>query len=129
GHQAWTPGFVPADHSGQERETKKARDQLASGAQSNPHDSPTRGDGTHSEDEGFAVDDEDSDGEPNTWELSEEVSGCPPEEQAADLFNEDWDLELKAEVRPWVCCAPQGDMTYNPAPSTSTRVPLFQDLL
>ncbi|MBV99611.1 Coordinator of PRMT5 and differentiation stimulator, partial [Eschrichtius robustus] len=85
-----------ADHSGQERQTKKARDQLASGAQSNPHDSPTRGDGTPSEEEGFAVDDEDSDGEPNTWELSEEVSGCPPEEQAADLCNEDWDLELKA---------------------------------
>lgn len=42
------------------------------------------------------MDDEDPDGEPNTCEPSEEVSGCPPEEQAADLFNEDWDLELKA---------------------------------
>lgn len=43
------------------------------------------------------MDDEDSDGDLNTWELSEGVSDCPPKEQAADLFNEDWDLELKAD--------------------------------
>lgn len=30
------------------------------------------------------------------WELSEGPP-CPPMEQAADLFNEDWDLELKAD--------------------------------
>ncbi|CAH6787074.1 Coprs [Phodopus roborovskii] len=53
-------------------------------------------------------------------------------EQAADLFTEDWDLELKAdqgnpydaddiqgsisqEIKPWVCCAPQGDMMYDPS--------------
>lgn len=41
--------------------------------------------------------DDDSDGEPNAWELSEEVSGCPPKEQADDLFHEDWDLELKTD--------------------------------
>ncbi|XP_022451600.1 coordinator of PRMT5 and differentiation stimulator [Delphinapterus leucas] len=124
--------FAPAGHSGQERETEKAADRLASGAQSIPHDSPAHGEGTHCEEEGFAVDDGDSDGEPNPWELSEGVSGCPPREQAADLFNEDWDLELKEdqgnpydaddiqgclsqEVRPWVCCAPQGDMIYDPS--------------
>ncbi|XP_003131795.1 coordinator of PRMT5 and differentiation stimulator [Sus scrofa] len=124
--------FVLADHSGQERETEKAMDRLATGAQSIPNDSPARGESIHSEEEGFAVDDEDSDGDLNTWELSEGVSGCPPKEQAADLFNEDWDLELKAdqgnpydaddiqgclsqEVRPWVCCAPQGDMIYDPS--------------
>ncbi|XP_032193799.1 coordinator of PRMT5 and differentiation stimulator-like [Mustela erminea] len=72
------------------------------------------------------------DGDLNTWELSEGVSDRPPKEQAADLFNEDWDLELKAdqgnpydaddiqgcisqEVKPWVCCAPQGDMVYDPS--------------
>ena len=43
------------------------------------------------------MEDEDSDGDLNTWELSEGVSDCPPKEQAADLFNEDWDLELKAD--------------------------------
>ncbi|XP_032701209.1 LOW QUALITY PROTEIN: coordinator of PRMT5 and differentiation stimulator [Lontra canadensis] len=104
----------------------------SSGAQSIPNGSPTHGEGTHSEEEGFAVDDEDSDGDLNTWELSEGVSDHPPKEQAADLFNEDWDLELKAdqgnpydaddiqgcisqEVKPWVCCAPQGDMVYDPS--------------
>lgn len=129
-----SPGasFAPANHSGQERETEKALDRLASGAQSIPNGSPTHGEGTHSEEEGFAVDDEDSDGDLNTWELSEGVSDRPPKEQAADLFNEDWDLELKAdqgnpydaddiqgcisqEVKPWVCCAPQGDMVYDPS--------------
>ncbi|XP_011385909.1 coordinator of PRMT5 and differentiation stimulator-like, partial [Pteropus vampyrus] len=107
-------------------------DFLASGAQSIPNDSVAGGEGIHSEEEAFAVDDEDSDGELNTWELSEGVSSCPPKEQAADLFNEDWDLELKAdqgnpydaddiqgcisqEVKPWVCCAPQGDMIYDPS--------------
>ncbi|EPQ15441.1 Cooperator of PRMT5 [Myotis brandtii] len=78
------------------------------------------------------MEDEDSDGELNTWELPEGVSSRLPREQAADLFNEDWDLELKAdqgnpydaddiqgcisqEVKPWVCCAPQGDMIYDPS--------------
>lgn len=70
---------------------------LARGAQSIPNGSPAHGEGTHSEEEDFAVEDEDSDGELNTWELSEGVSDCPPKEQAADLFNEDWDLELKAD--------------------------------
>ncbi|XP_045381387.1 coordinator of PRMT5 and differentiation stimulator isoform X1 [Lemur catta] len=124
-------GFATADHSSQERETEKATDRVASGAQSIPNDSPTRGEGTHSEEEGFAVDDEGSDGEPNTWELSEGTQ-CPPKEQTGDLFNEDWDLELKAdqgnpydaddiqgsisqEVKPWVCCAPRGDMIYDPS--------------
>uniref|UniRef100_A0AAA9S326 Coordinator of PRMT5 and differentiation stimulator n=1 Tax=Bos taurus TaxID=9913 RepID=A0AAA9S326_BOVIN len=104
----------------------------ANGAQSIPHDSPAHGEGTHCEEEGFAEDDEDSDGEPSPWELSEGMSGCLPKEQAGDLFHEDWDLELKAdqgnpydaddiqgclsqEVRPWVCCAPQGDMIYDPS--------------
>ncbi|XP_014717635.1 coordinator of PRMT5 and differentiation stimulator isoform X1 [Equus asinus] len=125
-------GLAPGEHSGQGRETEKATDRLASGAQSIPNDSPTHGEGTHSEEEGFAMDEEDSDGEVNTWELSEGLSGCPPKEQAADLFNEDWDLELKAdqgnpydaddiqgclsqEVKPWVCCAAQGDMIYDPS--------------
>lgn len=72
-------------------------DFLASGAQNIPNDSPAGGEGIHSEEEAFAMDDEDSDGELNTWELSEGVSSCPPKEQAADLFNEDWDLELKAD--------------------------------
>nr|XP_008519665.1 PREDICTED: coordinator of PRMT5 and differentiation stimulator isoform X1 [Equus przewalskii] len=125
-------GLAPGEHSGQGRETEKATDRLASGAQSIPNDSPTHGEGTHSEEEGFTVDEEDSDGEVNTWELSEGLSGCPPKEQAADLFNEDWDLELKAdqgnpydaddiqgclsqEVKPWVCCAAQGDMIYDPS--------------
>ncbi|MXQ84550.1 hypothetical protein E5288_WYG020751 [Bos mutus] len=106
--------------------------QMANGAQSIPHDSPAHGEGTHCEEEGFAEDDEDSDGEPSPWELSEGMSGCLPKEQAGDLFHEDWDLELKAdqgnpydaddiqgclsqEVRPWVCCAPQGDMIYDPS--------------
>ncbi|XP_025774620.1 coordinator of PRMT5 and differentiation stimulator [Puma concolor] len=90
-------GFVPADHSGQERDTEKAVDRLGNGAQSIPNGSPAHGEGTHSEEEDFAVEDEDSDGDLNTWELSEGVSDCPPKEQAADLFNEDWDLELKAD--------------------------------
>ncbi|XP_055112184.1 coordinator of PRMT5 and differentiation stimulator isoform X3 [Symphalangus syndactylus] len=147
-------GFATADHSGQERETEKAVDQLESrsvtrleysgmmsahrnlrfparGAQSIPNDSPARGEGTHSEEEGFAMDEEDSDGELNTWELSEGTN-CPPKEQPGNLFNEDWDLELKAdqgspydaddiqesisqELKPWVCCAPQGDMIYDPS--------------
>ncbi|KAL4834875.1 hypothetical protein H8958_011483 [Nasalis larvatus] len=124
-------GFAKADHSSQERQTEKAMDRLARGAQSVPNDSPARGEATHSEEEGFAMDEEDSDGELNTWELSEGTN-CPPKEQPGDLFNEDWDLELKAdqgnpydaddiqesisqELKPWVCCAPQGDMIYDPS--------------
>lgn len=38
---------------------------------------------------GRAVGDGDSAGEPNAWELSEGLSGRPPEEQAADLLRED----------------------------------------
>ncbi|XP_059525467.1 coordinator of PRMT5 and differentiation stimulator isoform X3 [Myotis daubentonii] len=125
-------GFAPHDHSGQARETEKATDRLASGAQSFPNGGPAGDEGTHSEEEGFAMEDEDSDGELNTWELPEGVSSRLPREQAADLFNEDWDLELKSdqgnpydaddiqgcisqEVKPWVCCAPQGDMIYDPS--------------
>ncbi|XP_040099924.1 coordinator of PRMT5 and differentiation stimulator isoform X1 [Oryx dammah] len=129
-----SPGaaFAPADHSSQERAPENATDRLANGAQSIPHDSAAHGEGTHCEEEGFAEDDEDSDGDPSPWELSEGMSGCLPKEQAGDLFHEDWDLELKAdqgnpydaddiqgclsqEVRPWVCCAPQGDMIYDPS--------------
>lgn len=55
------------------------------------------------------MDDEDSDGEPNTWELSGGVSSRLPREQAADLFNEDWDLELKAdEGNPYGRCGVSG---------------------
>ncbi|XP_062968867.1 coordinator of PRMT5 and differentiation stimulator [Cynocephalus volans] len=124
-------GFATADHPGQERESEKAADRLGNGTQSISNDSPTHGEGTHFEEEGFAMDDEDSDGESNTWELSEGTR-CLPKEQAGDLFNEDWDLELKAhqgnpydaddiqgsisqEIKPWVCCAPQGDMIYDPS--------------
>lgn len=124
--------FSTVDPSGQERETEKTMDRLASGTQSIPNDNLTHGEGTLSEEEGFAMEDEDSDGELNTWELPERVSSAPPKEQAADLFTEDWDLELKAdqgnpydaddiqgcitqEIKPWVCCAPQGDMIYDPS--------------
>ncbi|XP_032136848.1 coordinator of PRMT5 and differentiation stimulator isoform X2 [Sapajus apella] len=124
-------GFATVDHSSQERQTEKAMDRLARGAQSVPNDSPAQGEGTHSEEEGFAVDEEDSDGELNTWELSGGTN-CPPKEQPGGLFHEDWDLELKAdqgnpydaediqesisqELKPWVCCAPQGDMIYDPS--------------
>ncbi|ELW61774.1 U3 small nucleolar RNA-associated protein 6 like protein [Tupaia chinensis] len=110
---------------------KKARAVFKSGAQSIANDSPAHGEGTRSEEEGFAVDEEESDGEPDTWELSEGTH-CPPREQTGDLFSEDWDLELKAdqgnpydaddiqgslsqEIKPWVCCAPQGDLLYDPS--------------
>ncbi|XP_021075387.1 coordinator of PRMT5 and differentiation stimulator [Mus pahari] len=123
-------GFATADLSGQETETELAVDRLASGAQSIPADIPAHAEGPSSEEEGFAVEKE-ADGELYAWELSEGPS-CPPMEQAADLFNEDWDLELKAdqgnpydaddiqgsisqEIKPWVCCAPQGDMIYDPS--------------
>ncbi|XP_012878161.1 PREDICTED: coordinator of PRMT5 and differentiation stimulator [Dipodomys ordii] len=103
-------------------------DFLASGAQSTHSDICTHGKGTHCGEEGFA---EEADGELKAWELSEETC-CPPREQTADLFNEDWDLELKAdqgnpydaddiqgsisqEIKPWVRCAPQGDMVYDPS--------------
>ncbi|KAM7231609.1 hypothetical protein CapIbe_016370 [Capra ibex] len=91
------PPSPGADHSNQERAPENATDRLANGAQSIPHDSPAHGEGTHCEEEGFAEDDEDSDGEPSPWELSEGMSGCLPKEQAGDLFHEDWDLELKAD--------------------------------
>ncbi|CAK6437958.1 unnamed protein product [Pipistrellus nathusii] len=125
-------GFAPCDHPGQEKENEKATDRLAHGAQSIANGGPGSNEGDHSEEEGFAMDEEDSDGEPNTWELSGGVSSRLPREQAADLFNEDWDLELKAdegnpydaddiqgcipqEAKPWVCCAPQGEMVYDPS--------------
>uniref|UniRef100_A0A2K5D4R9 Coordinator of PRMT5 and differentiation stimulator n=1 Tax=Aotus nancymaae TaxID=37293 RepID=A0A2K5D4R9_AOTNA len=114
-------GFATVDHSSQKRKTEK----------SVPNDSPAQGEGTHAEEEGLAVDEEDSDGELNTWELSGRIN-CPPKEQPGGLFHEDWDLELKAdqgnpydaddiqesisqELKPWVCCAPQGDMIYDPS--------------
>lgn len=45
------------------------------------------------EEDGFAVEEKEADGELYAGELSE----GPPMEQAADLFSEDWDLELKAD--------------------------------
>uniref|UniRef100_A0A2I3GJA2 Coordinator of PRMT5 and differentiation stimulator n=1 Tax=Nomascus leucogenys TaxID=61853 RepID=A0A2I3GJA2_NOMLE len=109
-------GFATTDHSCQERETEKALDPLARGAQSVSNDSLARGEGTHSEEEGFAL---------------REQTNCPPKEQPGNLFNEDWDLELKADqgnpydaddiqesisqdLKPWVSCAPQGDMICDP---------------
>ncbi|GAB1293012.1 Coordinator of PRMT5 and differentiation stimulator [Apodemus speciosus] len=123
-------GFATADLSGRETEIELAVDRLASGAQSIPTDIPAHAEGPGCEEEGFAVEKE-ADGESYTWELPGGPP-CPPVEQAADLFNEDWDLELKAdqgnpydaddiqgslsqEIKPWVCCAPQGDMIYDPS--------------
>ncbi|XP_041529823.1 coordinator of PRMT5 and differentiation stimulator [Microtus oregoni] len=120
-------GFAAADLSGQETETEMAMDRLARGAQSIPTGSPARAEGPGVEEDGF-VEEKEADGELYAWELSE----APPMEQAADLFSEDWDLELKAdqgnpydaddiqgsisqEIKPWVCCAPQGDMMYDPS--------------
>ncbi|XP_036022290.1 coordinator of PRMT5 and differentiation stimulator isoform X2 [Onychomys torridus] len=121
-------GFAAADLSGQETETEMAVDRLASGAQSISSDIPTHVEGPSLEEEGFAVEEKEADGEPDAWELPE----GPPVGQATDLFSEDWDLELKAdqgnpydaddiqgsfsqEIKPWVCCAPQGDMMYDPS--------------
>ncbi|XP_073899003.1 coordinator of PRMT5 and differentiation stimulator [Castor canadensis] len=124
-------GFTTSDHSGLEKETETATDQLGNGAQNTPNDS-THGGNTHSGEGGFAEEEEEeTDGELKAWELSEGTC-CPPREQTADLFNEDWDLELKAdqgnpydaddiqgsisqEIKPWLCCAPQGDMIYDPS--------------
>ncbi|XP_055983571.1 coordinator of PRMT5 and differentiation stimulator isoform X1 [Sorex fumeus] len=132
-------GCDPAGPSDQEQETQTAGDGLGNGAQSILNDSPSPREGVYPEEEGeegFTVDGDDSDCEPSAWELpeevSEEVSGGSPKGQAADLFTEDWDLELKAdqgnpydaddiqgcisqEIKPWVCCAPQGDMIYDPS--------------
>ncbi|KAM4859681.1 coordinator of PRMT5 and differentiation stimulator [Thomomys bottae] len=101
-------------------------DFLASGAQNTPSDICTHGKGTcHCGEEDFAEEDL------KNWELSGGTH-CPPREQTADLFSEDWDLELKAdqgnpydaddiqgsisqEIKPWVRCAPQGDMVYDPS--------------
>ncbi|XP_051037912.1 coordinator of PRMT5 and differentiation stimulator [Phodopus roborovskii] len=118
-------GFAAA---GQETETEMAMDRLASGAQSIPNDIPAHNEGPSLEEDSFAVEEREANGELYAWELSE----GPPMEQAADLFTEDWDLELKAdqgnpydaddiqgsisqEIKPWVCCAPQGDMMYDPS--------------
>lgn len=68
---------------------------IASGAQSIPTDIPTHAEGPSCEEEGFAVEKE-ADGELYAWELPEGPP-CLPVEQAAGLFNEDWDLELKAD--------------------------------
>ncbi|KAM6163650.1 coordinator of PRMT5 and differentiation stimulator [Rhynchocyon petersi] len=104
----------------------------ARGAQSIPNDIPLHGEDAHCEEGSSSLDDDDSDGEPSTWELPDGVSGGLPKEERADLFHEDWDLELKAdqgnpydaddvqgslsqEIKPWVCCPPQGDMVYDPS--------------
>ncbi|XP_049982689.1 coordinator of PRMT5 and differentiation stimulator-like [Alexandromys fortis] len=104
-----------------------AMDRLARGAQSIPTGSPAHAEGPGVEEDGFV--EKEDDGELYAWELSE----GPPMEQAADLFSEeDWDLQLRAdqgnpndaddiqgsmsqEIKPWVCCAPQGDMMYDPS--------------
>nr|XP_045001680.1 coordinator of PRMT5 and differentiation stimulator [Jaculus jaculus] len=123
--------FATADFSGYEKETEIAMDRLASGSQGIPNDIPSHGEGPCSEEEGFAVEEEEADGELNAWKLPEGTH-CRSMEQAAHLFNEDWDLELKAdqgnpydaddiqgsisqEIKPWVCCVPQGDMMYDPS--------------
>ncbi|XP_057612628.1 coordinator of PRMT5 and differentiation stimulator-like isoform X1 [Chionomys nivalis] len=124
-------GFAAADLSGEETETEMAMDRLASplcqGAQSIPNGSLDHAEGPGVEEDGFAEEKE-ADGELYAWELSE----GPPMKQAADLFSEDWDLELKAdqgnpydaddiqgsifqEIKPLVCCAPQEDMMYDPS--------------
>ncbi|XP_040856552.1 coordinator of PRMT5 and differentiation stimulator isoform X2 [Ochotona curzoniae] len=123
--------FAMADHCGQEREAETTADRLGNGAQNVTHDIPAHGEDTHSEEEGLVGDEEESDGEPSTWEVPEGTRSWRTE-QPAELFNEDWDLELKAEqgnpydaddiqgsisqeVKPWVCCAPRGDMIYDPS--------------
>ncbi|XP_063107054.1 coordinator of PRMT5 and differentiation stimulator isoform X2 [Cavia porcellus] len=123
-------GLATADHSGPERETEPAVDRLVNGAQSVPSDIPNHSEDTCFKAEGFAVNEE-SGGEKNTWELWQ-ATRFLPKEQTADVFNEDWDMELKAdqgnpydaddiqgsicqELKPWVCCAPQGDMIYDPS--------------
>nr|XP_058139823.1 coordinator of PRMT5 and differentiation stimulator isoform X5 [Dasypus novemcinctus] len=99
-------GFATSDHSHlKESETEKATDRLASGAQSIPTDIPTHGEGP-SEEHGFPLDDEDSDGESNPWEPPEGASDPVSKAQTADLFNEDWDLELKTDQEnPYACHA------------------------
>ncbi|CAO2611532.1 Coordinator of PRMT5 and differentiation stimulator [Lemmus lemmus] len=101
-------GFAAADLSGQETETEMAMERLARGAQSIPNDNPAHAEGPSLEEDGFAVEEEEdgfaveeeADGELCGWELSE----GPPVEQAADLLNEDWDLELKADQgNPYGC--------------------------
>ncbi|KAL1773178.1 coordinator of PRMT5 and differentiation stimulator [Sigmodon hispidus] len=120
-------GFAAANLPAQETEIEMAMDRLATGTQSIPNDIPAHTGGPSLEEEGLAVEKE-ADGELYAWELSE----GPPVEQAADLLTEDWDLELKADqgnpydaddiqgsisqdLKPWVCCAPQGDMIYDPS--------------
>uniref|UniRef100_A0ABK0LZ84 Coordinator of PRMT5 and differentiation stimulator n=1 Tax=Rattus norvegicus TaxID=10116 RepID=A0ABK0LZ84_RAT len=135
-------GLATADLSGGETETELDVDRLGNGAQSIPTDVPTHAEGPSSEEEGFAMEKE-ADGELYAWELSEGPA-CPPMEQASGLFNEDWDLELKAdqgnpydaddvqgsisqEIKPWVCCAPQGDMILSESfwlPVNSQDLPL-----
>lgn len=64
------------------------------------------------------MEDEDSDGELNSWELPEGVSSRLPREQAADLFNEDWDLELKADQgNPYGRCGVSGVLGQGLRPS------------
>ncbi|XP_058531628.1 coordinator of PRMT5 and differentiation stimulator isoform X2 [Ochotona princeps] len=123
--------FAMADHCGQEREAETTAERLGNGAQNVTHNIAAHGEDTHSEEEGFAGDEEESDGEPSTWEVPEGMR-CWRMEQPTELFNEDWDLELKAEqgnpydaddiqgsisqeVKPWVCCVPRGDMIYDPS--------------
>nr|XP_008269277.3 coordinator of PRMT5 and differentiation stimulator isoform X1 [Oryctolagus cuniculus] len=123
--------FATADPSGPETEAETATDRLASGAQSVAPEVPAQGEGSHSEEEGLAGDEEESDGEPTAWEVPE-GRRCWPTEHSAELCSEDWDLELQAEqgnpydaddvqgsicqeVKPWVCCAARGDMIYDPS--------------
>ncbi|XP_062072835.1 coordinator of PRMT5 and differentiation stimulator isoform X2 [Lepus europaeus] len=125
--------FATAHPSGPETEaeTATATDRLASGAQSVAPEVPAQGEGSHSEEEGLAGDEEESDGEPTAWEVPE-GRRCWPTEHSAELCSEDWDLELQAEqgnpydaddiqgsicqeVKPWACCAARGDMIYDPS--------------
>lgn len=122
--QAWTPacrgpgpGFAQLSTPVRRKRLRRPGIRELGAAQGTSPDGLARGEGAHLK-RGPAVADGVSAGEPNTWELSEGVSGRPPEEQAAGLLSEDWDPGLKAghgnpedaedirsclsaEVRPW----------------------------
>ncbi|XP_023386145.1 coordinator of PRMT5 and differentiation stimulator [Pteropus vampyrus] len=107
-----TAGFAPNDHSGQEREIEKATDRLGESISSTEKDSLGQWKNT-----GFGA-------RQNCFHFQHWTffgySFSPSLLPLICLLKLPADADdiqgcISQEVKPWVCCAPQGDMIYDPS--------------
>uniref|UniRef100_H0WQ22 Coordinator of PRMT5 and differentiation stimulator n=1 Tax=Otolemur garnettii TaxID=30611 RepID=H0WQ22_OTOGA len=109
-------GFATADHSGQERATEKATDRLGNGSRTVPSSDQAHFVSCQEEECGGWLLKKKKDMQMNLFFLAV-FTFLPPffnlSFKTADA--DDIQGSISQEVKPWVCCAPQGDMIYDPS--------------